>query len=319
MAGSDLEETMPSGEAEIASVSLLQAQVSLRQGGLPTHTLTGKVAPEKQELDMLQGASTGTSNGMLSTWQDAFEEDPGLFDGCSKVFIDVGSNRGTHVRKLFEPAKYPTCPYLAVFDQGFGTSRSEPFSETGICAFGFEPNPRWTSTLKRVQEAYTAKGWRTKFFAPAAVSNKSGSVTFWVHTDKDDHSDWGASMEKVTNEKENQRHPQKAIKVPAIDLAGFMQKLSAHSLPGYKLMKMDIEGAEFMVLPKLLETNLLCKSNLDTMTIEWHGRNLNADEVPGAERTRQRAMSPMKCGGQPATMVVEFDDESYLNDGMALP
>jgi len=293
----------PSDDMPKVVVSLLQAKLQMN---------AREVSPERQELDMLQGASTGTSIGMLSTWQDAFKDDPALFDGCSKVFVDVGANRGTHVRKLFEPAKYPTCPYLAVFDQSFGTSRSKPFSETGICAFGFEANPRWTSTLKQVEKAYTAQGWRTKFFAPTAVSNESGSITFWLNDVKGEHSDWGASMEKLTP-------LAKAVQVPAIDLSGFMQELSAHSLPGYKLMKMDIEGAEFIVLPKLLERNLLCESNLDKLTIEWHERVLNADEVPGANRTRQRAMSLAKCGGQPATMVVDLDDESYLDDGMALP
>jgi len=298
------------GGGECPSDDMPKDGVLLLQTKLQTNAR--EVSPETPQQDMPQGASPGTSVGMLSTWQDAFKDDPAIFDGCSKVFVDVGANRGTHVRKLFEPAKYPTCPYLAVFDQSFGTSRSEPFSETGICAFGFEANPRWTTTLKQVEDSYTAQGWRTKFFAPTAVSNESGNVTFWLNDGAGNNSDWGASVEKVAP-------LAKAVTVNTTDLAGFMQELSAHSLPGYKLMKMDIEGAEFMVLPKLLEGSLLCKSKLDKLTIEWHERLFNADEVPGATRTRNRVMSPTKCGGQPATIVVDLDDESYRDDGMALP
>jgi len=89
-------------------------------------------------------------------------------------------------------------------------------------------------------------------------------------------------------------------------------------------MKMDIEGAELIVLPKLLERSLLCQNKLDKLTIEWHPGTLGQRRrhtvlSETRDAVRQRVMSPEKCGGQPATMVVDFGDESYLNDGMALP
>ena len=38
---------------------------------------------------------------------------PGLrwADGCRHVFLDLGSNRGVSIRKLFEPAAYPSDGY----------------------------------------------------------------------------------------------------------------------------------------------------------------------------------------------------------------
>lgn len=252
------------------------------------------------------------SSGMLSAWEDAFEENPALFEGCANVFIDVGANRGTHVRKLFEPEKYPDSPYLSVFDASFGTTRSRPFSETGICAFGFEANPRWAPTLKGIEEAYGVQGWRARFFSPEAVSDKSGNITFWLNDDSGENSDWGASMVK---------HDANATRlaVPAIDLSDFMQKLSAHAPPGYKLMKMDIEGAEYMVVPKLLETGVLCESALDKLTIEWHPRLLSTDADPAVLHMRQQLMNSTRCGEESATVVVNLDDESYLKDGKPLP
>jgi len=35
-------------------------------------------------------------------------------------------------------------------------------------------------------------------------------------------------------------------------------------------MKMDIEGSEYLVLPKLLEKGLFCKGIIDVVFIEWH-------------------------------------------------
>jgi len=248
----------------------------------------------------------------LSPRQGAFYHDPKFFEGCSKVFLDIGSNRGTHIRKLFEPEKYPGSPYLEVFDQAFGPLRSGPSSETGICAFGFEANPRWASRLQEVEKAYAAKGWRAKWFATTAVGNAAGDSTFWLNDKAGQNSNWSFSVIKMADDS----HP---IKVPVVDLSEFMQYLTAHASPGYKLMKMDIEGGEFVVLPKLLENHLLCTNGLDKLTIEWHEYHLAEDQRPAAAKTRLQVESPAKCGGQPSTIVSDFDDESFLNDGMPLP
>lgn len=250
--------------------------------------------------------------GFLPARKGGVHLGPKFFEGCSKVFLDIGSNRGTHVRKLFEPEKYPGCPYLPLFDQAFGTSRSGPSSETGICAFGFEANPRWASTLQEIEKAYAAKGWRAKFFVPAAVGNAAGDCTYWLNDKDGQHSDWGFSSIKTND----QARP---VKVPVVDLSHFMQELTAHAPPGYRLMKMDIEGDEFVVLPKFLDNHFLCKNVLDKLTIEWHDRFLAKDQLPAASKTKLQVESPTKCGGQPSTIVKDFDDESFLNDGMPLP
>jgi FkbM family methyltransferase len=227
------------------------------------------------------------------TWQQAFKEDPTLFEGCSKVFLDVGSNRGTHVRKLFEPEKYSGAPYLRMFDEGFGEARSGPSSETGICTFAFEANPRWTSRLQEIEKAYAAKGWRAKWFAPTAVSDSSSNLTFYLNDQAGASSDWGASMVK-------EHEWSKAVQVPAIDLSGFMEELAAHASPGYRLMKMDIESAEFLVLPTFLDKNLLCKNVLDKLTIEWHVETLpTLDEQNKARETKN------KVEGDASVLVVQ--------------
>lgn len=257
-------------------------------------------------------SSTQVSSGrVLRTWEEAFEENPQLFDGCAHVFIDVGSNRGTHIRKLFEPEKYPDASYLALFDEGFGSPRSAPSSASGICAFGFEANPRWTSTLKNIQTSYLAKGWRVEWFVPAAVSNTTGNVSLWLN-DGGNASDWGASVKGHTPEA-------KPVMVPAVDLAYFMQVLNKHAAPGYRLMKMDIEGTEYMILPQFLEKKILCKRWLDKLTIEWHPRLLEQGEAEVGSILREQVNSSAKCGGLPATKVETLDDESYRDDGMALP
>jgi len=250
----------------------------------------------------------------FTTWQQAFKEDPALFAGCRSIFLDVGSNRGTHVRKLFEPHKYPACPFLALFDKGFGAAekRTRPFNETGICTFGFEANPRWTSTYQQLEKAYTGQGWRVKWFAPVAVGDTSGSVAFWKKDKTGVNSDWGFSMTK---------HGANSIKftVPTIDLSAFMEDMHKNAPQGYRLMKMDIETAEYRVLPTFLTKQLLCKTVLDMMTIEWHNWPELKDRNKQLKELESQVDRPDKCTSGPSTTVLKLDDESYLDDGMPLP
>eukprot|EP00928_Gymnodinium_smaydae_P000150 TRINITY_DN10054_c0_g1_i1.p1 TRINITY_DN10054_c0_g1~~TRINITY_DN10054_c0_g1_i1.p1 ORF type:complete len:105 (-),score=7.23 TRINITY_DN10054_c0_g1_i1:79-393(-) len=58
----------------------------------------------------------GRRGSTLLSWRARFEQDPQMFKGCKHIFLDVGANRGTHVRKLFEAPKYRDAPYLAQFD-----------------------------------------------------------------------------------------------------------------------------------------------------------------------------------------------------------
>merc|ERR1719440_507102 len=112
-------------------------------------------------FDSISQAFRDFTGEHLSTWDDALNLNPAMLEGCSDIFMDVGANRGTHVRKLFEPEKYPDSPYLSIFNATFGSPehRRKPSAETGICAFGFEANPRQVDNLKAIEKAYAKKGW----------------------------------------------------------------------------------------------------------------------------------------------------------------
>ena len=50
----------------------------------------------------------------------SFLRKPSLLDGCYHVYLDVGSNIGVQVRKLFQPDEYPGAAALEVFRETFG-------------------------------------------------------------------------------------------------------------------------------------------------------------------------------------------------------
>ena len=101
--------------------------------------------------------------------------------GCKFLFLDVGSNRGTHIRKLFEPHLYKTAPYLKIFNGMFGNAsfRSQPSNVTGLCAIGIEPNPRWAQRFTKIEKAYHTMGWKVKWLRKG-VSNCTTNITFWA-------------------------------------------------------------------------------------------------------------------------------------------
>merc|ERR1719440_1717530 len=99
-----------------------------------------------------------------------------------------------------------------------------------------------------------------------------------------------------------------------------MEQLNKTAPAGYRLMKMDIESAEFFVLPQFLTKQLLCKNVVDSLTIEWHDRFLTSEaSKQHAAQLKRQVNSPSKCTSGPSTKVLELDDESYLDDGMELP
>ena len=66
---------------------------------------------------------------------DAHAIDALLRRGCQHAYLDVGSNRGVQIRKLFEPWRYPSATVQPVYERLFGVDRCR------VCAIGMEPNP----------------------------------------------------------------------------------------------------------------------------------------------------------------------------------
>ena len=242
--------------------------------------------------------------------------------GCKLLFLDVGSNRGTHIRKLFEPHLYKTAPYLKIFDGMFGSAsfRSQPSSVTGLCAIGIEPNPKWDPRFTQIEKAYQTKGWKVKWLREG-VSNRSTSITFWGDPDNKS-TDFGFSSTHRKSKK-------KWIPVPVKTrvFAELLEKIHLTIPESKKLIKMDVEGSEYEVLEQMLEKQLLCKTRVDTLSIEWHLRRLmrgykvkfDPETVRKYQRIEQRLREGDSCSEGEPTKVIELDDESFLSDGQPLP
>ncbi|CAE7871421.1 hypothetical protein AK812_SmicGene6130 [Symbiodinium microadriaticum] len=246
---------------------------------------------------------------------------PEDFFNCTKIFLDLGANRATHVRKLFEPLKYKGAKYLRVFNEFFGRAayRSKPSRHTGICAFAFEANPRWRDRLREIELSYSAQGWRVRLFNVAVSGSDPGQLIFFNNNEGSD-SDWGFSLYRYSD----YRKPgNKTVTVAALDFSKFLQLLKDHAPPGKRLMKLDIEGGEFELLRSLIDKQLFCKNIVDLITLEWHldsglNTSLGTSRNIWYRQIYNEVMRGRACHGRPPTVWL-FDDEEHLMDGQPLP
>ena len=59
-------------------------------------------------------------------------DDENPLDGCLHVFLDLGSNRGVQIRKLYEPHVFPLAPVQPLYQRFFGKPEQRNLQE--ICS-----------------------------------------------------------------------------------------------------------------------------------------------------------------------------------------
>ena len=91
---------------------------------------------------------------------------------CEAAYLDVGTNIGVQIRKLYEPQLYPNATVLPLFDRLYGAERCR------VCVLGFEPNARHAPRLDGLQSYLTRSlGVRAHIFR-AAASDADSTATF---------------------------------------------------------------------------------------------------------------------------------------------
>ena len=262
-----------------------------------------------------------------------------LGDGCFHIFLDVGANIGVHGRFLYEPDQYPDAKIAhRLFDEQFGTQRDN----RDFCVFAFEPNPSQHEKIRAKETAYAAMGWRYHLI-PNGVSDENSVIEFYRQGDES-RSEWGFNaLKSKVKDKDAIK-----VEVPVIRLASWLQdhvynrKLPDKIYGSYQditdkdghrgapkvVMKMDVEGMEFRVLPDLLYSGVYCR-DLDYVfgevhkSARWYPMKLPNDVIL-EEREQgiayiQAFTDALDFNPACKTPFVEEDDEAYLLDGIPLP
>ena len=226
---------------------------------------------------------------------------------CRHLYLDIGSNIGVQVRKLFQPTLYPSAPVLKLFDTHFGPTRRD------VCAIGVEGNPHRTANLTRLQNCYNRIGWRTTFFTETLFGTENVTRAFYSDLDNA-HVEWGSSIF-------DHRQTGKPFMVNEMDANAFLDKYArpVSARGGVVLAKMDIEGSEFFVLPHLLKHAALCQSVIRSIFIEWHARHVPTSMRQPAADFQKAFSTHLRAQHCNATNIIYFDDETFLHDPHPLP
>ena len=104
--------------ALLAAVALLQQSVALQ-----AQVVEVEGALEDARWALRQGQQHRVALlRQLAAREQVEEEEPhqaaaNPLDGCLHVFLDLGSNRGLQIRKLYEPHLFPLAPVLPLYER----------------------------------------------------------------------------------------------------------------------------------------------------------------------------------------------------------
>ena len=208
------------------------------------------------------------------------------------------------------------CLAMHLFDLSLRVSQ-------GLCGIGIEPNPRWAQRFTQIEKAYQTMGWKVKWL-PKAVSNRTTNITFWGEKAAATNDDGFSSTHRAVKKHDHVWVP---VPVQTLVFAELLEKIHSIIPESRKLIKMDVEGSEYEVLEQMLEKQLLCKTRIDTLTIEWHlDRLMNQYKVKFDPETiqkyrdiEQRLGEGDSCSEGEPTKLIALDDQSFIADGQPLP
>jgi len=249
-------------------------------------------------------------------------------DGCLHVFIDLGSNRGLQIRKLYEPHTFPLAPIQPLYQRFFGSSEDRNLQE--ICSVSVEPNSKHAAHLKKLSEAYATCGIKVLVYE-AGVGHKDMKLRFAPFNSLLGHEVGHDGSARLIHDDESvedftETHFHDNVEVEEVEVMRFARfitdvvakrklPISAEVVTPRVVIKADIEGAELKIIPDMLITGAL--DNVDNLHMEWHGE---ASYRQGREPAMISKLAPAitaiadlskREGIEHQLEVEEMDDETY--------
>eukprot|EP00931_Biecheleriopsis_adriatica_P050611 TRINITY_DN29318_c0_g1_i1.p1 TRINITY_DN29318_c0_g1~~TRINITY_DN29318_c0_g1_i1.p1 ORF type:complete len:286 (+),score=58.65 TRINITY_DN29318_c0_g1_i1:94-951(+) len=197
------------------------------------------------------------------------------------VFIDLGANNGNSLDAFLKNTygNVADCPNGGEWE-----------------AYLVEANPRFTSDLENWSSRYPGK---VTNFGSTAAYMCNGKTTFYLQ-DKNVGNYWGSSMSKQHQDVQNGKHPVSVL------TKNLMQIIHESTIQADKvIVKMDIEGAEFDIVPclaKYPELNLL-----DSLFVEVHDASWGM--VGNTREQLQQALDQLKSKG---VSVPDYSSATFL-------
>jgi len=198
--------------------------------------------------------------------------------------LDVGANNGQWARHVLKRVRE------------YGTRmRVEPIL--------FEPQREYAASLRQL-----AFDWGGTFY-PAAAWTRATNLSFYLSNFKE-ASSLSEQIALTFSKPEVNAHVRR-VTVPTVDLARVLRSSAWRAKGGPILLKLDVEAAEYDLLPRLIITGALCRCTF--LLIEWH---LNA--LPPERRMEgvllRNAFDGLLARGCPRPPRLIIHDEDLLNN-----
>lgn len=231
---------------------------------------------------------------------------------CGDFFFDFGTNFGSDVRKLFEPELFLETTISLVFNTNFGDVEQR---RNKVCAYAFEDDAQQTFRLAEIERQYRARGWHAMFFTDTSVGVGANGVAVNA-----------SDSDTVLDRFENNVFSDPSISSPTtrsvlqdatirVDMLETLAKLTAYRRKNAKVVvKLDIEGKEYLVLPVLFDQGFLCDTHIDQLLIAWHVGDSKSEFASAVkfERNFRMLLDTQECN---ATQILALNDDSvYLAD-----
>jgi len=229
-------------------------------------------------VERIQGEQLDVGNHSGDHLTDAEEDNP--LDGCLHVFVDLGSNRGIQIRKLYEPHAFPLAPVQPLYQRFFGKPKERNLRE--ICSVSFEPSSKHASGLQELAAAYATCGIKVVLYK-AGAGDKNTKTKFGHFNSffgNEIGNDASARLIDVNATQMMFEELHEDIVTEEVDVMRFAtfitdvvatRKLprSAKVIAPKVVIKSDIEGAELKIILDMVVTGAF--AHVDNLHMEWHG------------------------------------------------
>ena len=204
--------------------------------------------------------------------------------------IDVGANNGQWARHVMERVR------------GRGPRmRVEPIL--------FEPQREYAASLHQL-----ADDWGGKFY-PAVAWTKATNLSFYLSNFKEASS--LSEQLALTFSKPEVNAQVRRVTVKAVNFGSVLRSCTWRAKGGPIILKLDVEAAEYDLLPRLLITGALCRCTF--LIVEWHLNALPPERKLEGVLLRNTFDQLLARGCfRPPRLVIH--DEDFLNNfGEAIP
>ncbi|KAG0259528.1 hypothetical protein BG011_002576 [Mortierella polycephala] len=201
------------------------------------------------------------------------------------IFVDLGANRADSLEAFLQHQG-------AKFSHTFPRPEWASYDDAEI--FLFEANPVFNTHLVEAKERYAKQGIKVNIFPSTVVDVTDGIRTFFLDTVNDGHDFWGSSIYAT--------HPDavssgsKGTNLTSINISTWLLR---NTLPhDFVVVKMDIEGAEYEIVPHMAEMRTWVV--MDHLLIEWHDATVTGgtpEEIDFRRKRAEAAVTKLKAEG----------------------